>query len=1415
MLLSHRRSKRSLRGSSRDRSAALLESLEPRRLFTTLPPGGPFNDLAGNSFFFSRNIGTQPRDIVVSDYVDANDPIDLYSFNLAFDSTFDLALAGLSDDIDVELFDAFGNQIASSTSSGTASELISLTLAAGTYYINVYPGLSDAASSYTLGVTTLIVGSGNQFFDLAGNSFSFARDIGRQPQEVIGDYVDSFDADDYYRFTLLGESNVSVGLTGLVDDLDLTVFDSQGNEVASSVEGGTSDEFLSGTLAAGDYFIRVFQGTSFAASGYLIGVLTELTGGGGQSLDTAGNTPATARGLGNQPRNITLTEFVGGADTDDYFRFTLTGDTALSVGVTGLADDLDLEILDADGQSIDASINYDTDDEGISLNLAAGTYFARVYQGVSGASSVYTLTLDAAPLTGGGTIGGNEDFGADGIARFLLRQSGIATADAFVDAQGNAYIAAYRTDGGTGFFLVKLLADGSADPNFGDSGTPGVAFIDVPALIERDAKDVVATAVTLDAMGRILIAGFATDPRPGFGDTDMILVRLTTAGAVDTSFGSGGLALGDFLFDPEDGNPNDVANAVVVGADGSIFLGGTSQFSGFPDRDFAIIKFDSNGQRDMSFGDDGRAVAAFTLLDEEFDDIINGLTIAPDGSIFAVGSATTQSFFLSGTSKSLVAVAKFTPQGALDTSFNGSGRLLAIYSVDGVDDARAVAIRPDGRLVVAGSTSSVDFNTFTFNSSFALLSVFADGTIDFGFGPDGSGVVTTDIAGRIAGITRVEVLANGRIVAGGAVARSLDDILAGKFGVAIARYQADGQLDPNFDGDGLRVFNPDLTPDNVGVAPASLVSSPGAGGSTGGLLIAAASVNAASIQVSPASTSQNLGQAFADFTEASQGIIAVTEGGGILVIATSGNNVRVRQFVNAGPPIAQLLAAGQTVISTSGVTVLQFDVQYSDDALVIRELLGADDLTVFAPGGGIINVILINIERAQGELTDRVLRARYQMAAPGGKPAFTTADNGAYTVSLAASSVADDSGAFAAGGNVGQFTVAVPASGGEPGGGGNGGGGEPGGNTPDTTAPTAAGNIPSTVAEGATPYTFTVTYTDNVAVSAASIASTNIRVVGSAGSNPLVTFVGLDQAGDGVSRVATYRIDPPGGTWDVADNATYTLFLEASAVRDTAGNTVAPAQLGSFTASFTPPPGGNLTTDMVLAPAGGIVGGTRQRVRVRIVNVGDATARGTATLRLYLSTDASFDNADREILSSNQRLNLRAGRSKTVSFSRVTMPSDIDADVHLLARIEAGTSPDTNPGDNVAASAGQFSLRRPFVDPGVTGLTGRSTLRAGKRETFRVTLRNEGNITLTQRLPVRVILSADNILDAGDTVLTTANLSTRLRAGQSKAFSVRAVIPRDIAAGSYNVFVVVDPDFVIPTDPDRADNTIGPFGFTV
>ncbi len=94
---------------------------------------------------------------------------------------------------------------------------------------------------------------------------------------------------------------------------------------------------------------------------------------------------------------------------------------------------------------------------------------------------------------------------------------------------------------------------------------------------------------------------------------------------------------------------------------------------------------------------------------------------------------------------------------------------------------------------------------------------------------------------------------------------------------------------------------------------------------------------------------------------------------------------------------------------------------------------------------------------------------------------------------------------------------------------------------------------------------FTVTFTDDSAIDIATLNNSDVYVTTPGAATIAAAFVSVDVATNGTPRTATYRIVPPGGSWDVTDNGTYTIGIYASQVSDDeAATVVASANIGTF-----------------------------------------------------------------------------------------------------------------------------------------------------------------------------------------------------------------------------------------------------------
>jgi uncharacterized delta-60 repeat protein len=179
-------------------------------------------------------------------------------------------------------------------------------------------------------------------------------------------------------------------------------------------------------------------------------------------------------------------------------------------------------------------------------------------------------------------------------------------------------------------------------------------------------------------------------------------------------------------------------------------------------------------------------------------DRIYDLVQQPDGKIVVVGEA-----YAADDQSAGFAIARFNPNGVLDTSFSGDGKLLVNFP--GMDYAfgYAVALQSNGKILAGGETGDNESTQW----DFAVVRVNPNGTIDTSYG-GGDGRVVTNFAGNYDGIWDMVLDADGRLVAAGWSRNTAGT----DYRQGYARYTTNGGLDHSFSNDGRQII--DISPDD-------------------------------------------------------------------------------------------------------------------------------------------------------------------------------------------------------------------------------------------------------------------------------------------------------------------------------------------------------------------------------------------------------------------------------------------------------------------------------------------------------------------------------------------------------------------------------------------------------------------------
>ena len=294
--------------------------------------------------------------------------------------------------------------------------------------------------------------------------------------------------------------------------------------------------------------------------------------------------------------------------------------------------------------------------------------------------------------------------------------------------------------------LGAVAAPGDADKSFSRDGRVKTSVAN---------KFDQAAAVARQSTGKIILGGWGTFGPKGH---DFVLVRYTTRGKVDKTFGGGD---GVARLHINSGGTEEWEALHVLRSGKILALGRTEASSS--DVDLVLARYKPDGRLDRSFSGDGRVVRSFGSGFHEFNDLV----VFPDGDIGVVGKKETSTGWD-------LFVARFKHDGA----FLGA----RVEDLGGTDFFTAATLQ-NGKLVAAG-TSSGNFVIYRFTH---------DGMPDPAFG-DSGGYSLVDFGAQDNG-KDVVMLPNGKFLMVGETGAGAPDI-------ALARFRANGTVDTGWDVDG-------------------------------------------------------------------------------------------------------------------------------------------------------------------------------------------------------------------------------------------------------------------------------------------------------------------------------------------------------------------------------------------------------------------------------------------------------------------------------------------------------------------------------------------------------------------------------------------------------------------------------------
>lgn len=263
------------------------------------------------------------------------------------------------------------------------------------------------------------------------------------------------------------------------------------------------------------------------------------------------------------------------------------------------------------------------------------------------------------------------------------------------------------------------------DATFGDNGLLEIEQLAQQVFEGREIRfGLIGSVVAKQPSdGKVVLAAQSLNYARG---NSMALFRLNPDGSLDESFGLGGSVEIDFEWDASGQWTAESADAVVVQPDGRIVVAGQIDASYFGTtsnqiivrQDIGVVRLNTDGSPDRSFGNDGRIRLDLGGQHEN----VAALALTTDDRIVLLGDASDRVVFV-----------RLLPNGTVDASF-GAGPTAGVTIVPSThrESATGLATLAGGGFIACGASIAQNGT-----SSMLAVKVFANGVIDTGFGSGG------------------------------------------------------------------------------------------------------------------------------------------------------------------------------------------------------------------------------------------------------------------------------------------------------------------------------------------------------------------------------------------------------------------------------------------------------------------------------------------------------------------------------------------------------------------------------------------------------------------------------------------------------------------------------------------------------
>lgn len=327
------------------------------------------------------------------------------------------------------------------------------------------------------------------------------------------------------------------------------------------------------------------------------------------------------------------------------------------------------------------------------------------------------------------------------------------------------------------FALARFNTKGDPDQHFGEWG-----FVFTDFNLRSDAIQ----ALALQPDGKIVAAGYAQHA----GVRTFAVARYLPSGAPDPGFGLHGRIAIPF-YPEETSETENVVNqeeseayGLALLPDGKLLLAGITRPGNMNDFDLGLMRLLPNGNLDPAFGANGMVTAD---LQSGYDDYIYAMALQADGRILVAGT-------IDEPKMADMVLVRFLPSGIMDNSFGEAGKTRIDFNGSS-DRALAMALQPDGKIVLAGTTDNMKGE----NHDLALARILPNGTPDQKFGNGGK--VQTELGGDESCHTLL-IQADGRILVAGSTSAGED------IDFALVRYESNGAIDATYTSRGLEDIDP-------------------------------------------------------------------------------------------------------------------------------------------------------------------------------------------------------------------------------------------------------------------------------------------------------------------------------------------------------------------------------------------------------------------------------------------------------------------------------------------------------------------------------------------------------------------------------------------------------------------------------